>query len=166
MTFEECYREYRAPLLRWLSFKCRGQIAAEDVLQQTFLKLCDRWPVCPQPTNLKAWLHGFAYNVFRSMVARESHRPESRAISYDVDKDHRDNPPSQEWGIHLTDVGKVIGTLGPAQQATLHAVMCGETATEIASRTGRSLSATTMALTLGRKRLRERLTGEIESLKG
>lgn len=171
MTFEDAYHQHRADVRRWVVWRF-GEEIADDATQEGFLYAWENWETGKTAQNLKAWLIGVTkYSVLHML------RPSTRARSdtstlkiapfwgragaktepWDAESDERAEEPQQGLALYVAQLREHFGSLGPAQRDVMNALADGDTPSEIAAKTGRSLSATTMAISLGRKRLREKL---------
>lgn len=173
MTFEEAYRLYKPEVKRWVSWRF-GEEIADDATQEGFLYAWANWETGETAQNLKAWLIGVTkYSVLHMLRGGNTERTRkdsselqiapfwgraaTKMVPWDAETDERTEAPQQEVALYVAQLRSHFGTLGPAQRDVLNGLADGDTPTEIAEKTGRSLSATTMAISLGRKRLREKL---------
>ena len=163
--FTGAYRTHARHVERYLRNRCgcvrNGE--SEDALQETFLAAWRIWDR-RQTDNLRAWLCGIAKLVARKLRYISLMRPRPKklgdyavtAIEYDPAADVRSVDPAQESAVTLGQLrSKCFPLLGPAQASALGGIADGLTPLELATRDHKSLSAVTMALSLGRKRLRE-----------
>jgi len=65
-AFDAVYEEHRARLYSWLVRMTRDRTVAEELLQETFLRLARHAARLRQDTNLRAWLFTVARNLARS----------------------------------------------------------------------------------------------------
>jgi RNA polymerase sigma factor (sigma-70 family) len=65
-AFDALYERYRAPLFTFLCRLCGQTSVAEDLFQNTWLKLARSAPRLRPETDLKAWLFSVARNEYRS----------------------------------------------------------------------------------------------------
>lgn len=66
VAFTATWEQYRAPLYRFLARMVRRREVAEELLQETFLRLARRAPDLADDTDLAAWLFTVARNLCRS----------------------------------------------------------------------------------------------------
>jgi RNA polymerase sigma factor (sigma-70 family) len=66
LAFDEVYAQYRARLFGFLARLCRRRDLADDLLQETWLRLATHAPRLTDDTRLAAWLYTVARNVYRS----------------------------------------------------------------------------------------------------
>ncbi len=74
-AFEAVVTEYEAALLRYASRILRDDDAAQDAVQNTFIRLLDKWKdeLVPSP-KLSSWLYRVAHNCAVDHLRRESRR--------------------------------------------------------------------------------------------
>jgi RNA polymerase sigma-70 factor (ECF subfamily) len=70
LDFEEFFLEHHESLFRALWLVTRNRHEAEEVMQDAFLRLLERWPVVEAADDPKAYLYRAAMNVFRSRLRR------------------------------------------------------------------------------------------------
>lgn len=72
-AFERLVATYEGALLRYASRLLRDPDAAQDVVQDTFLRLLHRWPDAWEPSpQLSSWLYRVAHNAAVDRLRRES----------------------------------------------------------------------------------------------
>ncbi len=137
---EAIITEHEAALLRYASRILCNPFAAQDVVQDVFIQLCQKWKHGLQPsTHLKNWLYRVTHNEAVDHIRRESRRQglhekaaqdvESEAFASDVD-------PVEERRTRVLDALK---RLHPReQQVVLLRLEEGLSYARIAEITGRS----------------------------
>lgn len=65
-AFDAVYESLRAPLYSFLVRLCKSRELAEDLLQETWLRLARHAPLFPADTKLRPWLFTVARNLYRS----------------------------------------------------------------------------------------------------
>jgi RNA polymerase sigma-70 factor (ECF subfamily) len=65
-AFEKVYARYRVSVFGFLVRLCKSRVLAEDLFQNTWLKLARAAPRLRPDTNLRAWLFTVARNEWRS----------------------------------------------------------------------------------------------------
>jgi RNA polymerase sigma-70 factor (ECF subfamily) len=65
-AFDEVYREHRARLFGFLARLCRRRDLAEDLLQETWMRLASHTARLTDDTRIAAWLFTVARNLYRS----------------------------------------------------------------------------------------------------
>ena len=74
-AFEGLVSEYEKPLLRYAGRILRDPNAAQDVVQETFVRLFRRWTDALEPSpKLSSWLYRVAHNCAVDYVRKESRR--------------------------------------------------------------------------------------------
>ena len=74
-AFEGLVSEYEKPLLRYAGRILRDPNAAQDVVQETFVRLFRRWSDKMEPSQkLSSWLYRVAHNCAVDYVRKESRR--------------------------------------------------------------------------------------------
>jgi RNA polymerase sigma factor (sigma-70 family) len=70
LDFEEFFLEHQESLFRALWLVTRNRHEAEEVMQDSFLRLLERWPAVEAAGDPQAYLYRTAMNVFRSRLRR------------------------------------------------------------------------------------------------
>jgi RNA polymerase sigma-70 factor (ECF subfamily) len=157
-AFDIAYARYAPRLYRFLLRLCRSRAAAEDVLQETWLKLSSRASELSAETDLSAWLFTVARNAWISRA-----RVERRVVEFGGSHDRADGAANPEArAVSASSVAAVERAL----------MVLAETDREILLLVGvEEMSHAAAAQVLGvsdvvfRQRLhraRERLTSELE----
>lgn len=141
-SVEAVIAEYQSPLLRYATRILNDPDAAQDVVQQTFIKLCRHWRNGERPTKqLSSWLYRVTHNNAVDHIRKENrlrllHRnqaeevPTMAAASQGRDLEHRDR---------LQLAMKHLRKLDPSeQQVVLLRLQQGKSYREIAEITRRS----------------------------
>ena len=87
------FQEYGTPLFRFCRSVLRNSGDAEDVLQETFLKLLDHLQLGGERRNLKSWLFTVAANACRDRM-----RWRMRWLPWEADRDDRTVDPIEPSG--------------------------------------------------------------------
>jgi RNA polymerase sigma-70 factor (ECF subfamily) len=90
-AFDVAYERYAPRLYRFLLRLCRSRAAAEDVLQETWLKLSSRASTLASDTDLSAWLFTVARNAWVSRA-----RVEQRVVEFASSHDRADGDANPE----------------------------------------------------------------------
>ena len=88
MTFEEVYRRYHRPVQREAQRLIGDYHEAEDLAQETFLRVYCRWPSIRNATALPAWIKRIARNTTIDQLRRHT-RNRCQSLSPDPEA-----PPS------------------------------------------------------------------------
>ena len=88
--FETVVEKYEAPLLRYVSRLVSDADAAQDIVQNTFIKLSLHWKIkAGRPSaELSAWLYRVAHNNAVDYVRKEARR-RVFLVSHAENSDHR-----------------------------------------------------------------------------
>ncbi|HEY1015413.1 MAG TPA: RNA polymerase sigma factor [Herpetosiphonaceae bacterium] len=73
ITLDELYRQYRGPLLRYLGRLCGSPEAAEDLLQETFVRVCGAVLSFRGECSVATWLFRIARNAYLNGQRRPAH---------------------------------------------------------------------------------------------
>lgn len=113
-AFEAVVAEYEGPLLRYATRILQDAAGAQDVVQNTFLKMFKSWPdaMAPSP-QLSSWLYRVAHNCAVDHVRKESKR---HAIHLIHMKDREEIvPPDRGEGFQTSEaterIRKALGIL-------------------------------------------------------
>lgn len=156
MTFEDAYREHRTGVARYLRPRCDHPLEIDDVLQETFAQAWVSWGK-RQTDNVRAWLIGIARRVCSHMRRGEIIRPLAHSEEWSAEEDTRVYPANQELVVMVAQLREKFSGMGPSQAEVLRGIADGETAGEIATRTGKTAANVRMALAAGRLRLRQQM---------
>jgi RNA polymerase sigma-70 factor (ECF subfamily) len=153
---ESAFHVHRAPLERYLTGLIRDPDAAQDIVQEAFLRLAREVQSGRSPGNVGAWLHRVATNLARSrgrhlqVVDRRAGQLQPPALP---------DAPEQETiraELHST-VAQLLAGLSSAEREALVLAAQGFNRSEIATRVGRTPGATRTLLCRSRAKLRQRL---------
>jgi RNA polymerase sigma-70 factor (ECF subfamily) len=92
----ECVRRLWADLVATLTVRARDVVLAEDLAQQTFVKLLDGLPEFRGDASLRTWARRIAENVWRDHVRREALRSDAAGVLCDPDHRQTASVPSAE----------------------------------------------------------------------
>jgi len=112
MTFEEFFEFEKDRLLRVLSLITGSRAEAEDLSQEAFTRVFERWDTVATMKDPAGYLHRTAMNLFRSQYRRAA-RGLKRAIGV---------APAQDVFQHIEDrhvAAKALAALTPRQRAAL-----------------------------------------------
>ena len=73
--------------------------AAQDVVQETYLRAYRTFDNFKTGTNAKAWLFTILYSIVRNRRRQSSRRPAEASLSQ-VEQTRADLPPTRGWGSH------------------------------------------------------------------
>lgn len=141
LPMETIVAQHETALLRYAGRIVNDPTAAQDVVQNVFIKLFRNWNGQAPVKNLKGWLYRVTHNAAVDHVRRESrlrvlharHGEESEIITPPA-------PPAREQRERTHAVLRHLGRLSPdAQQVVLLRLQEGMSYKEIAQVTGRSV---------------------------
>ena len=95
--FDETYERHAPAIYRYLRRLTNSRVQAEDLLQETFLKLHLEWEAGAEIENVRAWLFRVGTNLARSRGRSEQrallrdgqHQPEQRIADFERDLGER-----------------------------------------------------------------------------
>lgn len=113
--FDRLYRDSHDRLLRTLTAMLRDRDAAEDCVQETFVKAFRAWPRWRPDAPAEAWLHRIAVNVATSHRRRESIREVGQLLR------RLGRPPASDFAdpTGQTDLLASLRRLPPRQAAVI-----------------------------------------------
>jgi RNA polymerase sigma-70 factor (ECF subfamily) len=148
-AFGQIFHRYY-PLVR--NFSCRyllGQVAGEDVAQETFVRLARQLPSCAAGATLRPWLLRVATNLCRDYLRAESTRRRKLAAY----EEENTSAPSSHEPAHR--VREALGALPPDQRAAVVLVYYEDlTHAEAAHSLGCAETTISWRLMLARKKLK------------
>jgi RNA polymerase sigma factor (sigma-70 family) len=136
------YEAHHAELFAFLARATRDTMAAEELLQQTYLRLATEARAGRAPIELRGWLFRVASNLFIRRAQRQTtaSSPEARVVG-------------QEG---VAEMERVLAGLSPDARLALLLSGAGFAGEEIATTIGRSVAATRTLLARARARVRVR----------
>ncbi len=149
----ELYLQHRGEILAFLVPMTRDPEVAEDILQETFIRLIREARAGRMPDNVRAWLYRVAANLAISRGRRVS--TWLRIVPRLLDRDEPPRPEA-EFLQHERDaeLHAALGRLRPDARAALLLAAQGFDGHEIATSIGRSETATRTLLYRSRIELR------------
>jgi RNA polymerase sigma factor (sigma-70 family) len=111
-SFEDFFEHEQERLLRLLWMVTGSLQEAEDIVQDAFLRVWERWPTVSSMENPTGYLHHTAMNIFRNRYRRARLRLRTAIGS---------NPPVDAFGSaeDRISVAHALGSLTPKQRAAL-----------------------------------------------
>jgi len=150
------YEERRAELFTFLIGMTRDRDVAEDLLQDTFIRLIREARANRMPDDVRPWLYRVAANAAISRGRRGAvwHRLMPRL----VDRSEPERPDEEVVRVERErDLGAALAELQPEARAALLLAARGFAGVEIASSIGRTEGATRTLMCRSRVQLRRRL---------
>lgn len=152
ITTEVLWREFSAPLIKFLRARTATKADAEDLLQEIFVRIQKRLPDLREPAKLQGWV----YRIARNAVI-DHYRTRRQHLPLDFDLETRD--PEGRDSVDLSaSLRKFIAALPAAYREPLvrHEYQ-GESLQEVATALGLTLTATKSRVRRARLMLREML---------
>lgn len=160
-AFEDVVEELSEPLRRYLERLVGNRATADDLLQETLLKIARALPGFEGRSSVKTW----AFAIATRVATDHLRRPQNRARIVDIDEITPVGDPETEQKLVIdemsTCVREVIDTL-PEDYRTavvLHDLE-GQTAAKVAEIVGCSLATAKVRIHRGRRRLQQALNDE------
>lgn len=118
MAFEVLLHRYERPLFGFIRRQIGARGEAEDLFQQTVLRIFDRIDTCKDPDAFKAWVFGIAANVCRYEGKKQLARAgESAHGSLDDRPGWGKTPEAAAASNQVRDrIAAALGQLPPAQR--------------------------------------------------
>jgi RNA polymerase sigma-70 factor (ECF subfamily) len=134
----------------------RDQDAAQDVLQESFLRLIVEARAGRMPSKAESWLTTVAMNIVRSDARR---RVVAKRRAYRIQVDDVESSAEQiaDRAEQTRAAVTALSTLGPVQRRALVLAATGVPGIEIARRIGRSPNATRTMMHRARNEVRRHL---------
>jgi RNA polymerase sigma factor (sigma-70 family) len=147
------YAEHAAALRTRLTGVTRDTAAADDLVQETYVRLLTEVAAGRQPVHLRAWLFRVGANLAASRGRRQgvAARRASELLRRDVVRSPEDELLDRE---QASDVHGRLARLAPSARLALLLAAHGYTGAEIAAHIGRTPLATRSLICRARGRLR------------
>jgi len=156
-ALERLYVAYRSRIFGFLLRLCRDRNTAEDLYQNTWLKVARAAPRLREDSDLEAWLFTVARNEYKSHRRAEL-VDFSRIFAFGLEQHGFSEPPG-EAGMDLERVGEALGQLADSDRELLLLVgVEGLDPRQAASVLGISYDALRQRLARARRRFSERLS--------
>ncbi len=159
-AFPELLRRYQGPLFGYLMRMARNQEIAEDLFQETFLRVHEKAHTFRAGATFKSWLYTIATRIAIDQQRRSKSRPQLQAAENEQPIPSTDNDPAAETAqLELRETVKdAVDTLPPRQRAALVlSYYQGHTYPEVAEIMGCSLSSVKTHMSRALKTLATRL---------
>lgn len=152
----EAFEAYHGELYNFLRRSTRDDAAAEDLLQEAFLRLAQEVEADRPPEHLRGWLYRVASNLAISRGRRRTTvfgwlNRYGRAAATEFEQSPEEGYLRQE---RTSALDAVLATLSPEARAALQLSADGFSGEEIAAAIGRSHGATRTLLTRARVKVR------------
>lgn len=143
LGFHKLYQEHHAWLVRWLIRRTRNASNAQDLAQDTFLRLLDRSALPEAIYNPRAWLARVADNLVVDQARRQVLERHYLDLLADLPEPEQPSPEAQLELLELLDqIDRLLNGLRPLEKtAFLMSRLDGLTYPEIARQLNISCSS-------------------------
>lgn len=101
-AFERLVAEYEAQLLRYAGRLLNASDAAQDVVQESFIRLFNNWEGELEPSaNLSSWLYRVAHNCAVDLMRKDTRRSMLH-VRHAAETDE-EVPPNRGEGFHMSE---------------------------------------------------------------
>ena len=66
--FDALYREYKVPVYRFIRYLTRNRNEADDLFQETWLRVVRYYPKASPVKDIRAWLFTIASNLYKDVL--------------------------------------------------------------------------------------------------
>lgn len=162
MESEELFETYHAPIYRYILRLVRHETEAEDLTQETFLRVHQHLASLDEPNAVKAWLYRIATNVCYDRYRQAEYKADGPEINSELASQEKADSPGLEQVIDQAEMSecihRYIGRLSDDYRLVillhdLHSM----THTEIAQRLGCSLETVKIRHVRARQKLKTSL---------
>jgi RNA polymerase sigma-70 factor (ECF subfamily) len=155
----QAYGEWHEDLFGFLTSATRDREVAEDLLQETFLRLVQEAQGGRTPENVRAWLYRVASNLVISRARRRT--VAARWLSHLVQRDSGEAADAEMLRQERRgDIERLLAHLGPDARVGLLLAAHGFSGAEVAATIGRTDGATRVLLYRARLQLRKLIEAE------
>jgi RNA polymerase sigma-70 factor, ECF subfamily len=156
LAVEAAFTEHGPALVRYLTWLTRDREVAQDLAQESFLRLAGELRAGRAPDSTAAWLRRVATNLATSRARRVQ-----VAARHEMDLPRPTEPRSPESivvsGELASQVGVLVCELSTTEQRAVLLAAHGADGAEIARAVGRTPAATRTLLCRARAKLRQRM---------
>jgi RNA polymerase sigma-70 factor (ECF subfamily) len=166
---EQVIKELSGPLRRYLARYAGDRALADDLLQETLIRITRSLPGFAGRASVKTWAFSIATRVAADHFRQPAHR--ARIVDIDEAPEIVDGDPAIDQRLVVDEMNaclrKVIDSLPEDHRAALvlHELE-GLTADQIADVLGCSIATAKIRIHRGRLRLKEALKGECDFYRG
>ena len=158
MSAQAVQLEAQIPQLRRYARSLTGDLwAADDLVQDTLERACDRWQLWKAGTDLRAWLFTLMHNLFIDGTRRAMRQS---GLRVDIDDVAQELATPAGGTDQVLDLQRCLSRLPPEQREVLLLVTLQDlTYDEVARITGTPIGTVMSRLSRARGRLRELMDG-------
>jgi RNA polymerase sigma-70 factor (ECF subfamily) len=157
------YELHRSSLLRYLTGLTRDPGVAEDLVQETFVRLMIEVRANRIPEDLGGWVHRVGHNLAmshgRHLSVVDRHRAELTRSGLSISPEQVTVDAERDREVHA-----VLGDLDPVQRRALLLAAMGYGGAEIALAIGRTNGATRTMLCRARAKVRSRVASGVSAI--
>ena len=155
------YDEHERALYSFALGLTRSGTAAEDLVQESYLRLVREVQAGRAPDNVKAWLYRVCANLATSRGRRAT--VATRYLPFLVSREVGETPEARHLRLELgAELSTALAELSNDERTGLLLSAGGFHGPEIAQIIGRSHGATRTMLTRARTKVQARLSGEVD----
>ncbi|MCI0400280.1 MAG: RNA polymerase sigma factor SigZ [Gammaproteobacteria bacterium] len=146
------WQAHRDALYRFVLQRVRDEAAAEDIVQEVFVKAYTRQGTLKEPSKLRPWLYQITRNAIIDYYRLQ--KPSEAVPDELIHEERTEEDGSAQWELARCLVPLLDELPEPYRQALRLTEFEGATQSEAASRLGLSLSGAKSRVQRGRKMLR------------
>ena len=155
------YDEFERPLYAFALGITRSGAAAEDLVQESFLRLIREVQAARTPDNIRAWLYRVCMNLATSRGRRAT--VATRYLPFLANREVGETPEARHLRLELgSELTAALAELSADERTGLLLSAGGFHGPEIAEIIGRSHGATRTMLTRARMKVQARLSAEVD----
>ena len=130
MAFEKLFKRYERPLFSFILRLSRNQESAEDIFQQTWMKVINGLSAYQERGTFSSWLFGIAYHCFIDQTRKESRSKIHEKVSAEGLEKIPDTDMDPETGLlkdeKINWMGEAIHQLPEEQKQVVLMRITGE----------------------------------------
>lgn len=166
-TFEDVAEDLSEPLRRYLERLCGNRSTADDLLQETLLKIARGLPGFEGRSSVRTW----AFSIATRVATDHFRRPHNRAQMIDIDESSPVDAPETEHRLVVDEMsGCVRGIIDSLPEDYRTALVLhdleGQTAAQVAEIVGCTLATAKIRIHRARRRLKDALDEECRFYRG
>ena len=161
IVFEDVAEELSEPLRRYLERLVGNRATADDLLQDTLLKIARALPEFEGRSSVKTW----AFTIATRVATDHFRRPQNRALMVDIDETTHVDDAATEQKLVIDEMSACVrGVIDSLPEDYRTALVLhdleGQTAAQVAEIVGCSIATAKIRIHRGRRRLKQALTEE------
>jgi len=161
IVFEDVAEELSEPLRRYLERLVGNRATADDLLQDTLLKIARALPEFEGRSSVKTW----AFTIATRVATDHFRRPQNRALMVEIDETTHGDDAETEQKLVIDEMSSCVrGVIDSLPEDYRTAVVLhdleGQTAAQVAEIVGCSIANAKIRIHRGRRRLQQALNDE------